>query len=147
VRRWVFSEIAANGFCVFFLCAFQVDLAFRVGGDSAGEARMSLGWSQVGLVVFQGGRRTMSKKMRMLPFQVVVWCERYTPDGKPLVWEQEVKSQNAVHAAASGLMLAGLDYVDQIKVTALQPIAGRSAFTIFRGCSRGVYGFCFQSCT
>lgn len=54
-----------------------------------------------------------------------------------------VKSQNAAHAAACGLSLAGGECADEIEVKALQPAPGRSPFTIFRGCSWGVYGFCY----
>lgn len=56
-----------------------------------------------------------------------------------------VKSQNAVHAAACGLSLAGGGYADVIEVEALNPVPGRSPFLTFNGCSQGVYGFCYTS--
>lgn len=62
-----------------------------------------------------------------------------------LDFERDVKSQNAVHAAAAGLSLAGDGSADVIEVTALQPIPGRPALTTFHQCSQGVYGFCFAS--
>jgi hypothetical protein len=59
--------------------------------------------------------------------------------------DQEVSSQNAVHAAACGLSLAGTGCADVIEVRALAPRRGRPTTTVFTGCSQGVYGFCYVS--
>lgn len=59
--------------------------------------------------------------------------------------DQDLHSQNAAHAAACGLSLAGTGYADVIEVRALQPVPGRPVATIFRGCSQGIYGFCYAS--
>lgn len=56
-----------------------------------------------------------------------------------------VKSQNAAHAAACGLSLAGGGYAEVIEVEALQPVPGRAPFQHFHGCAQGTYGFCYTS--
>lgn len=55
----------------------------------------------------------------------------------------EVQSQNAVHAAASGLSLTRMTFAERIEVTALKPVPGRSASVVFSQCSHGGYGFAF----
>jgi len=78
-------------------------------------------------------------------FHVIVKCDAHVLGLSPLVLERNVKSQNAAHAAACGLSLAGGEYADVIEVVALAPVPGRSPLTIFKQCSQGVYGFCYGS--
>lgn len=66
-------------------------------------------------------------------------------DAAALDLEQDVTSQNAAHAAACGLSLAGGGYAEVIEVTALSPAPDRPVLTTFCQCSQGVYGFCFLS--
>lgn len=60
-------------------------------------------------------------------------------------FQQRVKSQNAVYAAACGLSLAGGGSAEVIEVCALMPAPGRPASTRFTQCRQEVYGFCFGS--
>lgn len=77
-------------------------------------------------------------------FHVFVRRDAYALDPSPFDYPC-VKSQNAAHAAACGLSLAGGGYADVIEVQALAPRPGRPVSTIFKQCSQGVYGFCFTS--
>lgn len=81
----------------------------------------------------------------MPTFHVVVKRDGSALDPSPFDLEQDVHSQNVVHAAACGLSLAGGGVADLIEVAALKPGAGRPALTTFRQCSQGVYGFFFAS--
>jgi hypothetical protein len=83
----------------------------------------------------------------MPKFRVLVKHGTCMPDGKPFVFQREVKSRNVVHAAAAGLSMARWVYAESIEVTALQPVAGRSVSTRFRQCSQGASGFLFVSRT
>jgi hypothetical protein len=83
--------------------------------------------------------------VRMPTFHVLVKRDAAALDPSLFDFEQDVKSQNAVHAAACGLLLAGGGYAEAITVTALCPVPGRPASTTFGQCSQGVYGFCFLS--
>lgn len=78
-------------------------------------------------------------------FHVAVKCDTYVLDGKPFDFEQDINSQNAVHAAATGLTLVGCGYAASIEVTALKPVGGRPALTTFRECGQSAYGFFFGS--
>jgi len=81
----------------------------------------------------------------MPTFHVIVKRDAAALTPSPFDLAQQVTSQNAVHAAACGLSLAGGGYAEVIEVTALSPVPGRSALTTFCQCSQGVYGFCFLS--
>lgn len=81
----------------------------------------------------------------MPTFHVTVKRTAHALDLSPLDFAQEVRSHNAVHAAACGLSLAGGGYAEVIEVVALRPAPGRPARVTFCQCSQGVYGFCFAS--
>ena len=81
----------------------------------------------------------------MPTFHVLVKRDADALDPSPFDLEQDVHSQNAAHAAACGLSLAGGGSADCIQVTALQPRSGRSAQVTFSRCSQGVYGFVYAS--
>jgi hypothetical protein len=87
----------------------------------------------------------MGKAMRLPAFRVTVTRDLRLPGMPPVVFQREVKSQNAAHAAACGLSLASCTSAETIEVLALSPRPGRSPLTIFHGCSSGSYGFCYTS--
>ena len=76
-------------------------------------------------------------------FHVKVKRDAHVLDPSSVDLEQNLFSQNAVHAAASALSLAGGGYAAVIEVRALRPVRGRSARTLFYHCSQGMYGFVF----
>jgi hypothetical protein len=82
--------------------------------------------------------------MDMPDFHVMVKRGASAPDSSLLNFAR-IKSQNAMHAAACGLSLAGGGYAEVIEVHALAPVPGRPVLTVFQQCSQGVYGFCFTS--
>jgi hypothetical protein len=77
-------------------------------------------------------------------FHVLVRRDAYAPGSSSFHYPC-VKSQNAAHAAAAGLSLAGGGYADVIEVQALSPQPGRPILTLFMQCSQGIYGFCYTS--
>ena len=81
----------------------------------------------------------------MVPFRVIVRRDPSAPAPSSLVFPL-VKSQNAAHAAACGLSLAGGGCAHVIDVQALAPRPGRPVHTSFVQCSQGVYGFCYTAC-
>lgn len=81
----------------------------------------------------------------MPTFHVIVTRDAHALDSSSLNFAQDVRSHNAMHAAACGLSLAGGGYAEVIEVVALRPVPGRPARVMFCQCSQGVYGFCFGS--
>lgn len=81
----------------------------------------------------------------MPKFAVTVKRDAASSVPSPFDLSRHVISQNAAHAAAVGLSLAGGGFAEVIEVTALAPVPGRSALTTFHQCSQGAYGFCYAS--
>ena len=81
----------------------------------------------------------------MPTFHVTVKRDAHALDSSSLDFTQDVRSHNAVYAAACGLSLAGGGYAEVIEVVALCSAPGRPARVTFCQCSQGVYGFCFGS--
>ena len=95
----------------------------------------------------QKSRTRLKQGKSVLPaFQVTVTFDACALAPSPFDLMREVHAQNAKHAAASGLSLAGCQRADVITVRALQPVRGRPVTTIFSLCERGVYGFCYAAC-